>query len=201
MKNLITIVIAILTFSNLNAQIYNHLSTEGIEEPGSSEYGVYYKDVNNVFDDFTGTYEYSGNDFYFKIILIRKNHSNMSNYYWEDIIVGGYQYTKNGVDINYLNVNPDAIVNGKNGSKIWLSSIRTPDSNFCDDCPSGKSLVGAIFDPIRHKSGTLHMARKTQNGETGLQIWILLSASVKEAWESDEPIQLPTGIFFMKKIN
>lgn len=200
MKNTLITLITFLCFINVNAQITTHQQVEGTEEPGSSEYGVYYKDLNNVFDNFVGTYEYSGSDFYFKIVLKRKNHSNVSNYYWEDIIVGGYQYIKNGVEINYLNVNTGMMINGKNEANIAASSIVGPESNFCDDCPLEKSLRGAIFDPVRHKSGTLYLARKTQNGQAGLQIWILLSASVQEPWESDEPIQLPTGMLFMKKI-
>lgn len=184
------------------AQTYQ--SIEPIEEKGESEYGIYYKDVNNVFNSFEGTYEYIGTDFYFKIILQKKVLSNANNYYWQDMIVGGYKYVNATLNINvdYLDeaINSLGMPDGRN-CKLTLSSIRAPEPDFCPDCPSEKWLIGTIYDPIQHKSAWLYIAKKTQNGEPGIYIAFHLEAATKQPWESDEPIQLPIGEFFMKKVN
>ena len=67
MKNIITIV-ALIIFSTINGQI-----TKPLENSGGVEENVYYKDFNNVLNEFEGTYEYNGSDFYFKLVLQKKS--------------------------------------------------------------------------------------------------------------------------------
>lgn len=169
-----------------------------LEGSGTPDQGVYYKDYNNVLNGFEGTYEYTGTDFYFKIVL-KKIFANNNNYWWTDMIVGKYQYIRNGVEISYLDDNLNAI--NSVGLKISADWINNPEPDFCPSCPSEKWLIGSISDPIRHKSAWLYIAKKTQNGEPGIFVWFHLEASSKQPWQSDEPIQLPIGEFFMKKVN
>lgn len=170
---------------------------EPLEDSGESEFGIYYKDFNNVLDGYEGTYEFNGNGFDFKIVL-KKIMSNCNNYFWTDMIVGKYQYIKDGVEVNYLST--DLNVTNDAGMRIKSNWIKNSQPLFCNNCLPQKWLTGAIFDPVRHKSSLLYIAKKTENGQEGIMVWLRLEAATKQPWESDEPIQLPLGKFFMRKL-
>ena len=69
--------------------------------------GAYYKDTNNDFDKFVGTWKYTNGITSLTITLQKKAqyhkfHSNGDNYYL-DVMVGEYKYIENGVEkINTL---------------------------------------------------------------------------------------------------
>ena len=196
MKNICLILMLLLPFF-AGAQVYQTIKP--IEAGGSGEYGVYYKDFNNVFNGFEGTYEYSSPGFYFKIVL-KKIFSNVGDYFYEDMIIGKYQYIKDGVEINYLNDNLIGVADDV-GAKIKLGTIHPADPNFCEGCLNEKYLEGAIFDPITHNASSLYVSKKVYNGEQGIQLWFLLHAEEgKLENDFEEPIKLPIGEFFMRKI-
>ena len=90
----------IFIFSNLNmfSQIIN------IEDMnGSSPNGVYYKDINNLLDPYVGTWVYSSPTDTLKIKLRKVIRAPFINNSYEDLIVGEYQYIKNGIDRIVLN--------------------------------------------------------------------------------------------------
>lgn len=171
--------------------------TKPLEGSGDPENGVYYKDLNNVLDGYEGTYEFNGNGFDFKIVL-KKIMSNCNNYFWTDMIVGKYQYIKDGVEVNYLST--DLNVTNDAGMRIKSNWIKNSQPLFCNNCLPQKWLTGAIFDPVRNKSAKLCIAKKTVNGQEGIMVWLRLEAASKQPWESDEPILVPLGKFFMRKL-
>lgn len=124
--------------------------------------------------------------------------SNCNNYFWTDMIVGKYQYVKDGVEVNYLST--DLNVTNDAGMRIKSNWIKNSQPLFCSNCLPQKWLTGAIFDPVRNKSAKLYIAKKTENGQEGIMVWLRLEAASKQPWESDEPIQLPLGKFFMRKL-
>ena len=195
MKKIFLILLLVPVFAG--AQVYQTIKP--IEGGGSGEYGVYYKDFNNVFNGFEGTYEYSSPVFYFKIVL-KKIFNSVGDYFYEDSIIGKYQYIRDGVDINYLGDNVIGITEDVD-SKISLGIIHAADPNFCEGCLNEKYLEGAIFDPITHKASSLYVSKKVYNGEQGIQLWFLLHAEDgKLENDFEEPIKLPIGEFFMRKI-
>jgi hypothetical protein len=177
----------------------SYQTVESAEERGRAEYGVYYKDINSVFNGYEGTYEYTGPGFYFKIVLV-KMFSNVSNYFYEDTLAGTYQYVHNGIDKNYLDDSLYGLANDA-GLRIKLGSIRQPLPSFCLECLPEKYLTGAIFDRENDKVSSLYVAKKVHNGEEGIQLWFLLHLESPSHEESEQPINLPIGEFFMKKIN
>src|SRR5690606_22916851 len=77
---------------------------------GTEQQNTYYKDVNNVLNDFEGTWLYTNGNTSLKIVLV-KNTMFFNGDYYEDIIIGGYQYIVDGteeintlVDANNLNL-------------------------------------------------------------------------------------------------
>ncbi|MBN9283291.1 MULTISPECIES: DUF6705 family protein [unclassified Flavobacterium] len=72
----------------------------GNEKFGGTE-GAYYKDVNGFNDQYVGTWLYSNDGNSFKITFVKKlmfyNVTGPKNYY-EDYLIGEYQYIENGVE-------------------------------------------------------------------------------------------------------
>jgi len=178
------------------AQVYQTIKP--MEGSGMPEYHVYYKDMNNVLNGFEGVYEYTGPGFYFKMEL-KKIFSNL-DYFCEDVLVGKYQYIKDGVDINYMGDSFIALPNDTT-SKISLSWIHPAQQPlFCPQCLSEKWLDGGIFDPVTDKGAVLRIAKRTVGSQQGVQVWLHLEVTGIEAGETEVPIQLPISNFFMAKI-
>lgn len=93
----------ILTFftgSILNAQTpIIDISQSRLGQPD----GYYMKDINNLLNPFEGTYVYTNGTTSFKIVLVKKVQQYNGRYY-EDLIIGEYQYIENGIEkANTLN--------------------------------------------------------------------------------------------------
>ena len=122
---------------------------------------------------------------------------NHGNYWWTDVLMGTYQYIKNGQEVNFLS-DPLATVNTP--ARIELSSIEN-NLLFCQDCvPNQKFLVGYISDEAVSKTVSLYMAKKIENGQEGLYLWTFQSVYGLEEGTYDPPIFLPEGKFFVKKL-
>ena len=192
MKNILKIV-ALILFSTANGQI-----TKPLENSGGVEENVYYKDFNNVLNDFEGTYEYNGPDFYFKLVLQKKVAENNNNYWWTDVLKGTYQYIVNGVEVNFLS---DPMASDDNPARVQARWINNGNPTFCSDClPNTKWLRGWIADDTTNKSAQLFIAKKIVNGVEGIQVQLSISAASQQPWESNDPIFLPIADFFMIKL-
>jgi hypothetical protein len=193
MKKIITIIAIIV-----NNILFSQTITKPLENRGGVEQDVYYKDFNNVLDGFEGTYEYSGTDFYFKLVLEKKVMENNNNYWWTDLLKGSYKYVKNGVVVNYLN---DPMASDDNPARVQADWINNGNPTFCPDClPNTKWLRGYISDRVNKKAAELFIAKKVVNGVEGIQVQLSISAASQQPWESDNPIFLPINDFFMVKI-
>lgn len=194
-----------VTFS-LQAQLFPQ-AIKALENPEgeSTEQGVYYKDFNNVFQTFEGTYRYAGTDFTFEMQLKKRSQSNANNYYWSDMIIGSYLYQNpaRNIDVNYLNdmFGADALSNAMT-MNIYARYIYEYDANsFCEDCQHTKFIMGVIKDPVSGNSAYIYLAKKNLAGESGLQIWIYRHIpSSMEGETSDHSLHIPLGNFFMNKI-
>lgn len=171
----------------------SYQNVKPLEGRGEIEQGVYYKDFNNVFGAYEGSYEFTGNAFYFKITL--KKVTEVGSYFYEDRIVGQYQFIKDGIDINYLN-DPYTPEDGE----IEGSWIRQPMPRFCPECLPEKWLTISIYDPVTERSCSLYIAKRIVSGQEGIYVWFYYKYGPQMPWESDEPARLPTGEFFMRKL-
>jgi len=76
-----------------------HDNSYPINEPNT-----YYKDIGNKLNLYEGTWVYDNGTSYIKIILQKKIKFPVLQYF-EDTLIGGFQYKKNGVEIiNTLNL-------------------------------------------------------------------------------------------------
>ena len=120
--------------------------------------GAYYKDTNNDFDKFVGTWKYTNCITSLTITLQKKAqyhkfHSNGDNYYL-DVMVGEYKYIENGVE--KINTLPFLSQNFDDPYKYHIagSLIARPNSIYCLGCgPNDRKLVLGFVDPNRSIPG------------------------------------------------
>ncbi|MEW5675797.1 DUF6705 family protein [Flavobacterium enshiense] len=135
MKNNIyyMIMVFIISLSSCKAQIVNIDNDNYSRIPG-----VYYKDTNNQLDRYVGTWLYTNGMTSLKIIIQKKyNNFNPSKNFYEDILIGEYQYIENGVEIvNTLPRLQDSSINSRNhfiSGNYLLKHFYRPICNDCDE--------------------------------------------------------------------
>jgi len=191
MKNTILFIIVMIITISCKAQIITD-----IEDPNYPEAGKYYKDINNILDPFVGVYLYTNNTTSFKIILQKKTNSSASNgVFFEDLLIGGYQYIENGIEkVNTLN---DLNNNYLDARKYVITGgvIMTGNTlGQTDALPNEKWINGAISDPISGSLDDLFIRKVAVSGQEAIKIFIYHSIGVRS--ENDPvppPISYPIG--------
>lgn len=158
----------------------------------------YYKDLNNLLNPFEGTYVYSEGDTYLKLVLQKKEMCFFGDHY-EDMIIGEYQYIKNGIEIvntlPKLNQNIDDKRNhGIDGNQILTGN------QLCEECsPTDKHLhVGLVEDGKGRAS--MSIRKVTVNGQEAIKVFFYwhYKTHVVGTPESPSP-SLPGGVYIMLK--
>ncbi len=129
--------------------------------------GYYVKDKNNLLNQFEGTYIYTNGNTSFKILLVKKVQQYNGRYY-EDLVIGEYQYIENGMEkVNTLfeintvyndqrshNIDGNLVVN--NNFRMWK----------CPECsPNEKRLSASIRDASTDRYARIFMRRTTVNSQ------------------------------------
>ncbi len=63
-----------------------------------NEPNIYYKDIGDKFNPYTGTWVFDNGISYIKIVLVKKIKFPVWQYF-EDTLIGGFQYKENGTEI------------------------------------------------------------------------------------------------------
>lgn len=131
----------------------------------------YYKDINNVLNDYEGTWLYTNGNTSLKITLI-KSIQYFNGKFYEDVLIGGYQYIENGVEkINTLYHSNDPSL-GRNasikGNNIYNNCKYLP----ADDCMEGEKRLDLSIVDITSEGhiGDLILHRRVVNGQDALKI-------------------------------
>ncbi len=169
-----------------------------------SEQGVYYKDNNNLLNPFEGTYLYSNGNTSFKIVLEKKEMTTYnSGYFYEDLLVGGYQYIEEGTEkINTLNVLNTDHTNSTANYKIHANIIYRGNALWIEDATSSDEvwLDGTIKDPLSNSLHDLFLRKVTHNGQEALKILIMYGHTVREEGDPPKPpASYPNGEFILIK--
>ncbi|MBN8877028.1 MAG: hypothetical protein J0I32_05735 [Sphingobacteriales bacterium] len=192
--------ILVLSFYNCKAQYPVIDITES--ELGQPD-GYYVKDVHNYLNQFEGTYLYSNGTTSFKIMLVKKVQQFNGRYY-EDLIIGEYQYIENGVEkvntLSQINTvyndqrshNIDGNFPIQNNNRRWL----------CPECATGeKRLYGSIKDASTNRYAEIFMRRTVENGQQVMKVKIgnVLRAPLIKGEPVPPDFSLPLGIFTFVK--
>ena len=184
MKNIFKIITLFLLTISCKAQtkilpLYNNYNYGEVN-------GAYYKDINNFQNQFEGIWLYTNGSTSLKIVLTKKEkfHEVIDlRHYYEDYIVGDFQYIENGVEkINTLNnllLNHSKIINYGLSGNSQMSKDIYPKCNECN--PNEKRLNLDMNEPIVKEVVGLRaemIARKfTENGVEKLKIWFIPKGS------------------------
>ena len=126
--------------------------------------GYYVKDIDSLLNRFEGTYLYTNGSTTLKMILVKKIQQYNGRYY-EDLIIGEYQYIEDGVEkINTLS-EINTIYNNQGLHKIAGRQI--VNNNFrmlkCPSCsPNEKRFHCSIKDPSTNRFARMTMRRVTE---------------------------------------
>ncbi|PQJ79639.1 DUF6705 family protein [Polaribacter porphyrae] len=170
MKKIIFIAVFIVALYNCKAQspILNMEDTNITKSKAPNN--SYYKDVNNTLNTFEGTWLYINGNTSLKIKLV-KSIKFFNGKFYEDLLSGGYQYIKDGVEkINTLSDANDPSI-GRNasirGNNIYNNCKHLP----VNDCVEGeKNLDLSINDiPLNGHIGDLRLFKRTINGQQVLK--------------------------------
>ncbi|RAR48096.1 DUF6705 family protein [Flavobacterium lacus] len=196
MKQIATLLLFLLFSGFCVAQAQPYTTIKNVAGSDFGETGVYYKDLDHIFDNFTGTYLYDENGIYLKFILQKKEMSSMNNYYFEDRLIGGYQLKINNVEI--ANVLNDVDNNFSNGIKHVISCrliIPGGGYGFCEECPTSERwLMGYIKDITTGKSCELRIRKIIHNGQEAIKIEMFRGMETRVAG-SPTPLAISLPLF------
>src|SRR5690606_5257284 len=127
MKSLIIIFLILVNIPFLSAQsVVIDINKSGVGQPA----GYYRKDMNNLLNQFEGTYISTHGNKVFKVTLVKKIKQYNGSYY-QDLIIGEYQYvdgnlylqdTMSNLNIRYNNQYVKHAIGGN--SLLWNNSRR-----------------------------------------------------------------------------
>lgn len=199
MKNLILTTFFLITI-NCKAQTP---IIDIIDDDGSDINGAYYKDVNNILNPFEGTYVYTNGNTTFKLILVKKIMQYNSQYY-EDLIIGEYQYINDGVEIANTLSHLNTIYLNQRRHNIDGNLI--VDKNYriwkCPECSANENRLEILLkDVVSGRFADLIMRRTTEGGQEVMKINITnISGGVYTIVEGPPPaFALPIGEFTLIK--
>jgi len=175
MKKYITLLLLFTLLTNCKAQmpIYD---LEDIPNVVSGMKNRYIKDTKKLLDPYVGTYLFTNGNTSFKIVLEKKKES-YNNVYFEDLIIGEYQYIENGIEkantLDKLNM----YYENQMKHNINANIILTGREKGCTDCTSTeKRLQGGLTDPnYPNTSAEIQIRRITVNGKAAITLniyWI-----------------------------
>ncbi|WP_157509865.1 DUF6705 family protein [Flavobacterium denitrificans] len=170
MKKYITLLFFFAVLTNCRAQmpIYDLEDLDNIikEIPNS-----YRKDTKKQLEAYEGTYVYTNGTTTWKIVLQKKKES-YNRVYFEDLLIGEYQYIENGIEkVNTLN-KLNTYYEDQNRHSISSNQILTGKELGCPDCSSTeKRLRGGLIDPNYHKTfADIQIRRVTVNGKAAITL-------------------------------
>lgn len=198
MKKYLIYIVFLITITACKAQtpVYD------ITEPTKGKpKGAYYKDIYSVLDGYDGTYLYTNGNTSLKFIFKKKVKS--FGYYYEDLIVGEFQFIKDGVEkgntLANMNINyTDESIN----HRITGSTIITGTELGCPDCtPTEKRLRLSFVDNKSPNIARIDIRKTTVNGKAAIKVKITWDGfiTVKEGGPAPTPASLYAGEYLMIK--
>ncbi|WP_264553561.1 DUF6705 family protein [Flavobacterium sp. N2038] len=174
MKQYITLLFFFVLLTNCRAQlpIYDLEDLDNIIKKTPNSYR---KDTKKQLEAYEGTYVYTNGTKVWKIVLQKKKES-YNRIYFEDLLIGEYQYIENGVEkVNTLN-KLNTYYEDQRDHSINSNHILTGKEMGCSDCSlNEKRLKGGLKDYNSHSAADIQLRRVTVNGKAAIALslyWI-----------------------------
>lgn len=190
---------------------------------GSQSYGTvdgaYYKDVNGFLNQYIGTWLYTNGTTSLKIVFQKREQKYVGGappVFYEDMLVGEYQYIENGVEkVNTLNqINVDfgqSSVALTHLHHLWGNvDIWYPEGKpKCSECaPNEKRLLIHLNDPnfagVENLSNDFVLRKYDENNIEKLKVWFYPTSAMQPVDENGNPVNftgfsLPFGEYVLIK--
>lgn len=214
MKN---ILILFLAFSiNISCKAQQIIDIYGPEDYGNLN-GAYYKDIHGFRDQYVGTWLYTNGANSLKLVFQKRDHLLSSGRFtfYEDMLVGEYQYIENGVEkvntLTQINTNYGNQAKDMDKHNITdVSCIWSPDRRpKCTECvPNEKrlrmSLTEPNYDGLGIASNSFVLRRFMDNGVEKLKVWFydtnqIVFTNPDGSYTRPAPLKLPFGEYVLIK--
>jgi len=169
--------------------------------------GTYFKDLNNEFNKFEGTWIFTNGNTTFTLVLEKKEMVYDGSEFYFDELFGEYRYIENGVEIvntlPLLTQHPDNVNNRSvGGGHIIPTNLYVA----CDDCPPNERRVKLYFFDSERKYLSISLVlRYLQDanhlGQEAQMTATLVSDGGSMLPEDDSPTapRVPYGEYLMVK--
>lgn len=162
--------------------------------------GTYYKDTQHLLNPFEGIYIFNNEGKMLKIVLQKKEMSSVNGRYFEDRLIGEYQYIVNGVEkvntLNKLEIN----YSDKRNHSIDSNMIITSGDIGCDECaPNENALMGGLVDGASNNSAQLTIRKIIVNGQEAIKIFIMWRIKERSANPVGVHASIPGGEYTLLK--
>ena len=175
MKIIQKIALILILITSYNCKAQTIVDLEG--NCTGSNNNTYYKDINDNFNHYEGTWKYqNGNEVL--LLKLRKVMNTTSNT-TADVLIGEYQYI-NSSGIEKINTLSNFNINNIDQSfhSIFVNCIDNYTEPICDICdPSIKRILGIYDDPDKDVAGSLHIGKALNGGQEVLKIFIITDGS------------------------
>jgi hypothetical protein len=205
MKNTIIIILMFLATIVVKAQspIIDFEDYKPVTLTGNSRVnGAYYKDTKNQLNAFEGNYIYTNGTTTLKIVLKKMMSTVPTNLYYEDIIIGEYQYIENGIE----KVNTFSKFNITSPFKGTFHTISgnlllTGTQLGCPDCATSEKRLNVGFvDTPSHSNSRPQIRIITSGGKSAIKFSFHWETRAHK--EGDPPLTspiLPSGEYILIK--
>ena len=173
----------------VNAQI----SLASLEGTNQRLQNHYYQDIENFLEPLAGTYLYQQGGRTFKIMLNKKVYSSQNDIYYQDMLIGGYQYNDGNIQIDLLNDLENNFANGRS-HVVHFAYIKSGPAPGCWSCvPSQKWMTGLITDPLAKSIDKIFLIPHLVNGQAAIRILINHEMRWDYGDNPTAPIHYPIG--------
>lgn len=195
MKNIKTFLAYFLTILGINCQAQTPIIDLN-DRDGNIINGAYYKDTNNLLNQFEGTYILDDGTNYLKIVFQKKTMQYTGSCY-QDLLIGEYQYKENGVEkintLSRLTTPLQHVFHHAIDGNHFLYN-HTP----FDDYTSDNFRFSTAIEVPGGISADLDVRKCVVNGQEAIQIFKRTNYYYKKG-DPIPPLIVPNGFFYLIK--
>jgi hypothetical protein len=183
-----TLMILITSLASCQTIVDLHDNSNPINTPNT-----YYKDIGNKLNPYEGTWIFNDGTSYIKIVMVKKIKFSVWQYF-EDCLVGGFQYKKNGAEIiNTLNL-INSNFNDPIKYPIYGNRFRYRQNGPFSNYTTNNERIRLSFEENGCYSN-IDVRTLTLNGQPSIQI---SKGKALEIGQVCTPI-IPEGFYYLKK--
>ena len=212
MKNTFYIIVLSL-FTSLTIQAQTQTVDLFNSDLNYGKNGVYYKDIDEYFNQYIGTWLYTNGTTSLKVVFKKKYFTMIDEHrtYYSDVLVGEYEYKINGVTV-FNTLNNLNILNTSPYTYNIFDLNRHPNYDNCFQCTIANQRLVLYYDePTNDNSslkGLMYIHTFIENGQTKLYMSLYTDYNGMDINKynihlpaTTTQLTLPNGNYIFNKVN